>query len=111
MGEPSLLTRAVANLLDNALKAGPPGSVVTVAAGVEPGRAFVSVTDAGSGVGGRNIDQLLTPLRAGPREPGSHGLGLRLTRAVALRHSATLSVAPGASQGSVFTLTFPAVTS
>ena len=110
MGEPSLLTRAVANLLDNALKAGPPGSIVKVATGVESGRAFVSVTDEGSGVGGRSIDQLLTPLRAGSREPGSHGLGLRLTRAIALRHSATLSVAPGATRGSVFTLTFSAVT-
>lgn len=110
-GEPSLLARAVANLLDNAIKASPPGSTVTVATRVEAKSAFLSVADEGDGVGGRGIDELLAAAQVGPRPPGSHGLGLRFTRAIALRHGAVLTVEPGAQRGSVFALAFPALAS
>lgn len=106
-GEASLLTRAVANLLDNALKASPSGTVVMVATGMKPTLSFLSVTDEGPGVAGLSIDDLLIAARERPRTPGSHGLGLRFTRAIALRHGAVLTVAPGAARGSVFTLAFP----
>lgn len=108
-GEPALLTRAAANLLDNALKASPPGSAVVVSTGIEATSAFLSVADEGGGVEGCTLEDLMIAARAEPRAPGSHGLGLRFTRAIALRHGAALTLAPGPARGSVFKLAFPAI--
>jgi signal transduction histidine kinase len=89
------------------LKASPTRGVVTVTVGGDEASVFVRVADEGAGVAGRSIDDLLNAAQVQPRAPGSHGLGLRFTRAIALRHGATLSVFPGETCGSVFTLAFP----
>jgi signal transduction histidine kinase len=92
MGEPMQLTRLLSNLLDNALKYVPSGGQVTLL--VSPG-PVIEVRDDGPG-----IEPMLRPLvferfRTGQVTNGksSHGLGLALARAIALRHGLGIALA------------------
>ena len=112
LGERSLLTRALVNLLDNARKFSPEGGTVTCAVARGPrGSAVVTVSDQGVGMSAEDQRRLFTPFQrfssgAGPAREGV-GLGLTLVAQVVRRHdgSITCDSAPGA--GATFTLTFP----
>lgn len=100
-GVPNLISQAVVNLLDNAMKFSPEGASVRIAAGRdEQGRPWVEVADSGPGIPqedrGRVLDRFVR-LEASRSTPGT-GLGLSLVAAVAKLHQATLSLednAPG----------------
>ena len=89
--DPDELGRAVANLLENAARAGPPGGLVAVTVTTRPaaggGEVVVGVEDEGHGVPSDQRDRIferfvrLSSERAGD---GS-GLGLPIARAVARR--------------------------
>jgi signal transduction histidine kinase len=92
-GNRHLLSQALANLLDNALKYGD-GEIV-VAVSREAGRAVLEVGDRGPGIPERERETVfdrfvrLEPSRSTP----GNGLGLSLVRAVAHRHNATVALA------------------
>jgi signal transduction histidine kinase len=82
-----LLDRAIANLLDNAVKYSPLGATITVRVDVAPGstaRALVSVVDTGPGVSVAEQAQLFQPYSMlGTKPTGgepSTGLGLSLVK-------------------------------
>jgi signal transduction histidine kinase len=94
-GEPMQLTRLISNLLDNALKYVPRGGQVVLSISQGP---VIEVRDDGPG-----IEPALRPLvferfRAGQSAVGknSHGLGLALARAIALRHGMTIGLVDSA---------------
>jgi signal transduction histidine kinase len=88
-GDRHLLSQAIANLLDNAVKYGG-ASDIAIAVRREEGRAVIEVADRGPGIppGDREtvFDRFvrLEPSRSTP----GNGLGLSLVRAVARRHDA-----------------------
>jgi signal transduction histidine kinase len=89
-GDRHLLSQAVANLLDNALKYG--GGQVTLSAHQEDGRAALEVSDSGPGIPEDEREAVfdrfvrLEPSRSTP----GNGLGLSLVRAVARLHNGTV---------------------
>jgi signal transduction histidine kinase len=92
LGNHSLLSQAVANLLDNAVKYTPAGGTVSII--VQPGIAGpeIAVADDGPGIPSDFRQKALrrfTRLEASRQAPGS-GLGLSLVAAVAELHDATL---------------------
>ena len=104
-----MLQQLLGNLIDNAIKHGPGGGLVTIGCGTDPqGRAFVEVEDQGAGIPEAARTQVLEPFVRGPdaRSDGS-GLGLAIVREVAERHSAVLEFTSGAPHSRV-RLTFPA---
>ena len=111
-GDRHLLSQAIANLLDNALKYTPAGSVsLTVRA--EGGVARVEVADTGPGVppGQREaVFDRFVRLEGSRSTPGN-GLGLSLVRAVARMHGGSVRMEenqPGApSPGLRVILTLP----
>lgn len=109
--EPRLLSRALFNLVENAIKYSPPGSPVALALAWQPGGdAVFSVRDQGRGIAAEDLPHLFQPYRRfGDTEavPG-HGLGLSLVRIVAERHGGRAECRSTPGQGSVFTLTLPA---
>ena len=92
-GDRHLLSQALANLLDNALKYGDREIVVAVSR--EGNRAILEVSDRGPGIPERDRETVfdrfvrLEPSRSTP----GNGLGLSLVRAVAHRHNATVALA------------------
>lgn len=84
-GERMQLTRLISNLLDNALKYVPRGGTVRLA--ISPG-PVIEVCDDGPGVEPALRPHVFDRFRSGSAQEGrsSHGLGLALARAIALRH-------------------------
>ena len=69
-GEPDLLARAVANLVDNAAHHNVPGGRVEVTLTVEPGTARVTVENTGPVVPPDAAADLVLPVPAAPRPTG-----------------------------------------
>ncbi len=106
LGVSSLLQRAVANLVDNAVKFSPEGGVVTLSVRLDGGKPVLSVADQGPGF---DPDLLDDPARAilSAAEEGreSHGMGLAFVRAILKRHGAAMTI-DDAGPGAVVTARF-----
>jgi two-component system sensor histidine kinase MprB len=104
-GLPDRLGRAVRNLLDNAAKYSPEGTVVEVC--LRDGE--LSVRDHGPGIPAADRPHVFDRFYRGATargRPGS-GLGLAIVRQVAETHGGSISVHEGAGGGSRFVLELP----
>lgn len=97
--------RAVANLLDNAVRHAPAGSTIEVDVERTDAEVRVVVTDHGPGIPADMQDQVFERFWSA----GGSGLGLPIARQVALAHRGDLTLrSPGpAGDGCVFTLSLP----
>jgi hypothetical protein len=94
-GNQSLISQALANLLDNAIKYTPAGQRVVVAVEDRPDGIALSVSDTGPGIPPEDRTRVLdrfVRLEASRHSPGT-GLGLSLVAAVARLHDARLEFA------------------
>ena len=112
-GDRAQLTSAISNLIDNAVKFSPVGSIVKIEGRLEDGRAYVSVADNGPGIApehhGRVFERFYRVDDARSRETGGTGLGLAIVRHIALLHGGDVSVVSEVGVGTTFMLTLPAV--
>jgi hypothetical protein len=94
-GEPGLLERMIANLLDNGIRHNEPGGFLEVSTRTE-GRIVRLVVRNGGGRIAPQVAQTLTePFRRLDRSYGGFGLGLSIVRSVAEVHGGTVElVAP-----------------
>jgi signal transduction histidine kinase len=108
-GDRHLLSQALANLLDNALKYAPGGDI-EIGVSRRGGRAALEVCDRGPGIPAADREVVfdrfvrLEPSRSTP----GNGLGLSLVRAVARRHDGNVELADN-SPGLRIRLEFPAL--
>jgi signal transduction histidine kinase len=106
-GHPDQLQRAVANLLDNAVRHARDRIVVTLDEG--PGGVELAVADDGPGVPQADRDRIFERFTrlddARSTRDGGAGLGLAIARDIAERHGGTLSV--DGSSGARFVLRLP----
>ncbi|HEY4115278.1 MAG TPA: HAMP domain-containing sensor histidine kinase [Rhizomicrobium sp.] len=89
-GNWNLLSQALANLVDNAIKYTPAGGRVTIAPEATPHGAVLSVSDTGPGIPGEDrarVVERFVRLEASRNSPGT-GLGLSLVAAAARLHNA-----------------------
>lgn len=111
LGDRGLLSRAVTNILHNAVKFSPTGGTVRCAI-LDQGEYWaVSVRDEGPGIAAEKQDQLFGPFkrlheRSHPGIAGV-GLGLALVRTVVERHGGVLQVNSEVGQGAEFVLLLP----
>ncbi|WP_296817719.1 HAMP domain-containing sensor histidine kinase [Brevundimonas sp.] len=96
LGVASLLQRAVANLVDNAVKYSPDGALVRIRAAPDGEGGSVSVTDQGPGMEA-------TAARDASERPDSHRMGLGFVRAIARRHGGEIEIQSG-PEGSTVTI-------
>ena len=101
----------VLNLLDNALKFGPPGQTVRVVVDRVDARARIGVMDEGPGIPVADRERIWSPYvrlrreRSAPHE-GS-GIGLAVVRELAALHRGTAYVEPAPGGGARFVLELP----
>ncbi|WP_421792231.1 ATP-binding protein [Hyphobacterium sp.] len=117
-GDKSLVSQAMANMLDNAVKYTPAGGAVQLRLRrCSDGRAEISVTDTGPGIPleeRARVTQRFVRLEKSRNQPGS-GLGLSLVKAIADVHRAELVLDEGAGgldgmgPGLRIALVFPSV--
>lgn len=111
VGDRVAVSRAVANLVDNALAYAPEKSRIEVGVVVAEGHATLSVGDAGPGVSEelrpRLFDRFARGEAAVTLRPEGAGLGLALVRAVARGMGGEAEHRPREGGGSVFSLRLP----
>ncbi len=104
-----LFERALANLVDNALKFTPAGGRITLSAQADAGQVQVSVSDTGAGIAEHDLPHLFERLyQADPaRAEGSKGLGLAIVRRIVELHNGEIEVHSERGQGSRLTIALP----
>jgi heavy metal sensor kinase len=111
MADTTMLQRAVANVIDNALTYTDAGGRVEVSVGKAADNTLaVKVSDTGRGIRPEHLDRIFDRFfREDPsRSDRGSGLGLSLVRAVVAEHGGTVSVSSTPGEGSLFTLTLTA---
>jgi two-component system OmpR family sensor kinase len=108
-GDQDLISLAVHNLVDNALKFSRPGDTIEVRAFEDGATVAVEVADTGPGIPEEEVPLVWEELYRGRQAravPGS-GLGLALVRAIAERHDGHVTLQSRAGQGTVVGLRIP----
>jgi signal transduction histidine kinase len=102
--------RALRNLIENALRY---GAAARVSWQVTDGHLEIRVDDDGPGIPEEEIDRVVTPYyrleTSRSQETGGHGLGLAITRSVALSHGGELSLENRAGGGLRAVLRLPII--
>lgn len=108
----SLITQAVKNLLNNAIKYSPERTTVTVSTALEAEAVRVSVEDRGFGIPAESRDRVWEKfyrvVREGQeKDEESTGLGLSFVREVVEQHGGQVALNSEEGRGSVFSFTLP----
>lgn len=114
VSDPVLLRQALQNLVDNAIKYSPDGSVIRVSVRPTEQAVRISVQDNGPGIGEEHranlAQRFYRPDRGRDRGKGGFGLGLSLTKAYMSLLGGSLEFAPAEPHGCIFTLQLPILT-
>ena len=81
----ALIEQVLANLIENAAKHTPPGTVIRVRAAVSGNELVVSVEDTGGGLPADELERAFAKFQHGG--PSGMGLGLAISRAIVALHS------------------------
>jgi signal transduction histidine kinase len=112
-GDKPRLTQVFVNLLANANKFAPEGSVIRAGAEAHAGQLLAWVEDEGPGPAATDSNALFARFRRGAGseaepEPAGLGLGLSIVKSIIDRHRGTVSAERTAAGRTRFTLTLPA---
>jgi len=108
-GDIGRLQRAVANVLDNAIKYSGEGGIVKVVLKTDSGQINLLISDRGPGISEVDMGRVFDRFYRGEKSrttPGS-GLGLSLALAIIRAHGGDISVKNSQGKGSEFTITLP----
>jgi signal transduction histidine kinase len=110
-GDRDALKRAVANLLENAVRLAPQGSRIRLATGSEGDRAWIAVADEGPGISPEDqphvFDRFWRADRARARADGGTGLGLAIVRQIVESHGGQIRLQSKVGVGSSFVIWLP----
>ncbi len=103
------LHQVLVNLLDNAVRHGPPGSDVHVLARVRGGELVIEVADSGPGIAPEERERVFARFTRGERAVGGGtGLGLAIARWVVDLHGGRIGVVDDGRPGCRIRVTLPA---
>ena len=108
-GDRALLGSLFTNLLTNALKYGPPGTIVRVASIRRGDDWRITFEDNGVPIPEGGRDRVFEPFHrgAGGRRVRGVGLGLATCRRIVERHGGAIGLAPSEHGGTAFAFTLP----
>lgn len=107
----ALLSRAIQNLVDNAIKYSPFGSKVEITCAKDFNNAMIKVADQGPGIAKEEMENLFKPFYKTSNLPTAHetstGLGLAMVKSTLELHGGNVHVQSQKGEGSVFTVLLP----
>ena len=103
--DPTLLRRALENLILNALDAMPAGGTLTMRTAQRSGAVRLEVTDTGEGLTPEECARLFTPYYTTKRH--GTGLGLAIVQSVVSDHSGRIEVESAPGAGTTFRIELP----
>ena len=99
----------VTNLIGNAVRYAPRGSIVLVGMHREGDGVSLRITDEGKGIAAADQARVFEKFeRVDPSEPGGNGLGLYISQRLARAMGGDLTLASTPGEGASFTLSLPA---
>jgi signal transduction histidine kinase len=104
--DPLQLTRALRNLVLNAMDAMPEGGTLRIRTARDGPAVRIEVSDTGSGLTEEECARLFTPYYTTKRH--GTGLGLAIVQSVVSDHNGRISVRSQPGQGSTFIIDLPA---
>lgn len=106
----ALLTQALVNLLDNAVRYAPPGTDITLAAQAAAGTVRIAVLDQGPGVPPGEEERIFDRFYrvAVPEQSGGTGLGLCIAKGIVEAHQGSIAAVNSPQGGLLVTVTLPA---
>lgn len=111
LGDAERLTQLLRNLLENAVRHTPPGTLVTVTLERTGGSAVLQVADTGPGIPPADLPQIWDRFyrvdKARSRGQGGSGLGLAIVKFLAEAHGGQAAVTSAPGRGCTFTITLP----
>ena len=107
-GEPALLERMIANLIDNGIRHNVPAGWLRVTTRAEGGRVRLTVANGGARIDPASADRLTEPFRRLGRGGGGFGLGLSIVRSVVTAHRGTMEVSAPEAGGLAVQIELPA---
>jgi signal transduction histidine kinase len=111
LADSDLLSRAVSNLVSNAIKYSPSQTAVSISAIGDSGGVSIEVADQGYGIPATDLERIFEKFYRTPRpedaDVSGTGLGLALVRDVAQLHGGAVTVKSIVGSGSTFTLRIP----
>ncbi|HCU2016390.1 TPA: CHASE2 domain-containing protein [Pseudomonas aeruginosa] len=107
--DPGLLTRALFNLLENAVKYSPTGTVVSLSIRLEGDWLSCRIVDQGKGIAAAELPRLFSQYQRFASAEGSAGLGLGLAmvKTVIDRHGGRIGCQSQVGQGTTFEIRLP----
>jgi signal transduction histidine kinase len=107
-GEPALLERLVANLVDNAIRYNEPGGFIEVRTRSDGAKVQLEVSNSGAVIAPGDAARLTEPFQRLTRSPGGSGLGLSIVSSTVRAHRGTTRVTPREDGGLVVSVELPA---
>lgn len=106
--DPVRMQQILANLLSNAIRHSPEGETVSLSVAAEPRALRFTVSDAGPGIPAELQERIFEPFeRLDPETGLGAGLGLAISRRLAVVLGGSLEVSSAVGQGTRFTLELP----
>jgi signal transduction histidine kinase len=110
-GDPQLLERLAANLIDNAIRHNTAGGRIDATTATNAETVILSVVNDGPVIPAEELERLQAPFeRLGATRTGSgdgHGLGLSIVHAIVAAHEAQLTIAAQSEGGLAVEVRFP----
>ena len=106
----ALLTQALVNLLDNAIKYSPQSADITISARLEATLVHIAVSDSGPGVPPGEEERIFDKFHRieVPEKAGGTGLGLSIARGIIEAHKGSISASNRSEGGLTVEVTLPA---
>lgn len=108
---PQLMSQALLNLIDNAIKYSNAGSDILISGEQRDADLVLSVQDHGCGIGeehlGRLFERFYRVDKARSRELGGTGLGLAIVKHIAQAHRGSVAVESTLGEGTTFSIHIP----
>lgn len=112
MADQALLTRALTNLIDNAIKYSPAHTRIDCSICADGAAWQLTIRDQGRGIPAARLPTIFMPFTRAdehlPGNPAGTGLGLAFVQTIVQRHGGSLSVESREGQGTAFHLRLPA---
>jgi signal transduction histidine kinase len=106
-GEPGLLERMIANLIDNGIRHNQPGGYLNVTTRASDAEVEIVVANGGPVIDPAEAPTLLEPFRRIHRSYGGFGLGLSIVRSVVEAHHGTTALIAPPTGGLELRITLP----
>lgn len=109
-GDRELLTDAISNIVDNAIKYNRQEGTVTISVSQENGWAIVGISDSGMGMNADDVDKIFERFHridASRGQVEGSGLGLPIVRRIIDMHKGKIEVQSEPGKGSCFIISLP----